>query len=195
MRRKQCEIRERKTIDAILERCTIGRLATLGQDGYPYITPVNYVYTEGAIYFHSAREGEKIDNIRANAKVCFEVDIPLSYLGLGYDTQQRVCQLHQLYHCVVLRGKAEIITESKAKVKALNALIASHEQGEKIENVTTETPAVKLCSVIAVRIEQISGKSDLAQKKSRTEKQQISAYLHKRNLPGDSEAADLLLRE
>ncbi len=195
MRRKQCEIRERKTIDSILERCTIGRLATLGQDGYPYITPVNYVYTQGAIYFHCAREGEKIDNVRENAKVCFEVDIPLSYLGLGYDTKQCVCQLHQLYHCVVLRGRAEIVTDSKEKVKALNALVASHEPAEEFEKITTETPAVALCSVIAVRIEQISGKSDIAQKKSRTEKQHISAYLHKRNLPGDSEASDLLLRE
>ncbi len=58
MRRKHCEITERAVIDRILERATIGRLATVGADGYPYITPVNYVYLDGAIYFPCARVGD-----------------------------------------------------------------------------------------------------------------------------------------
>ncbi len=193
MRRKQCEIGNRKTIDTILKRCTIGRLATVGKDGYPYITPVNYVYSDGSIYFHSAPEGEKIDNIRENSRVCFEVDIPLSYLDLACNPTRPVCQLHQFYHCVILRGRAEIITNISEKVRALNALVAAHEQDVQYKEVSAETKAVQICSVIAVRIERISGKSDLAQKKSLEEKRRLSVYLRKRNLPGDEEVADLFL--
>ena len=49
-----------------------------------------------------------------------------------------------------------------------------------------------MCSVVAVRIESISAKSDLAQKKSDEVKQSIADYLQQRNLPGDSEAAALI---
>lgn len=75
MRRKQCEITDSKEIERILGATTIGRIATDGADGYPYITPVNFVYHKGNIYFDSAPEGEKLDNLSRNPNVCFEVDI------------------------------------------------------------------------------------------------------------------------
>ncbi len=193
MRRSQCQIQDRASIDAILGRCTIGRLATVGEDGYPYILPVNYVYWNGAIYFHSAPEGEKIDNILRNNRVCFEVDIPLSYIDLAYNPARPVCQLHQFYHCVIIRGRAEIIENADEKIQALNALVAAHEPKKEFKEVTEKTKAVALCCVIAVRIDQISGKSDLAQNKSDLEKSHLHKYLQERNMPGDAEAARLLL--
>lgn len=47
MRRKHCEIKDLQDIERILSSTTVGRLATHGADGYPYITPVNFVYHEG----------------------------------------------------------------------------------------------------------------------------------------------------
>ncbi len=69
MRKKKCEITDRAAIDAILSRCRVGRMASVGSDGYPYITPVNYVYLKEAIYFHCARAGEKLDNIGQDSRV------------------------------------------------------------------------------------------------------------------------------
>ena len=128
MRRKQCEITDPEKIREILTRCTVGRLATSGRDGYPYITPVNYVYHNDSIYFHCAHQGEKIDNILADNRVCFEVDIPLAYLDLAFDPTRPPCQVHQFYHCVIIRGRAEIVEDPVEKVAALNALMASHER-------------------------------------------------------------------
>lgn len=105
MRRKQCLVTDPEIITAILNRCTVGRLATVGSDGYPYITPVNYVYWQGSIYFHCALKGEKVDNIAREPKVCFEIDIPLSYLDTGFDPSRPVCQVHQFYHSVIIRGR------------------------------------------------------------------------------------------
>jgi uncharacterized protein len=192
MRRKQCEITDTGKIGEILARCRVGRLATCGRDGYPYITPVNYVFHNNTIYFHCAHKGEKIDNIAACNRVCFEVDIPLSYLDLAFDPSRPSCQVHQLYHCVIIRGKAEIVVEMTEKVAALNALMAAHEQQPGFTAITGDTPAVSLCTVVAVRPQSISGKSDLAQKKSCEERQQIAEYLQKRGFPGDEEAAFLL---
>jgi nitroimidazol reductase NimA-like FMN-containing flavoprotein (pyridoxamine 5'-phosphate oxidase superfamily) len=195
MRRKQCEIKERPAIDAILQRCTIGRMATLGADGYPYITPVNYVYFDGSVYFHSARAGEKIDNLKRDPKVCFEVDIPLAYLDLDYYGEiPEACAVHQFYHCVVIRGRAEIVTDPDEKLRSLSALVKSHERpGREFIPITSEMKPVAICEVIAVRIDSITGKSDLAQKKDQEEKARLSEFLKNRGLSGDSETAELIL--
>lgn len=194
MRRKQCEIKDNKEIDRILRKATVGRIATHGADGYPYITPVNYVWLNDSIYFHCAHKGEKIDNIRRDSKVCFEVDIPLSYFGLDYDPSRPTCHVHQFYHCVVIRGIAEIVEDSGEKVNALNALVESHEKNADFEKVTAETKGVELCTVVAVRANSISGKSDLAQKMSSEDRKKVSEYLAARDLPGDKEAALLIGR-
>lgn len=55
----------------LLERGTSGVLALLGDDGYPYAVPLNYVYTDGRIYFHSARQGHKLDAIQNRSKASF----------------------------------------------------------------------------------------------------------------------------
>lgn len=192
MRRKKEEITDSTTIAAILKKARVGRLATLGADGYPYIVPVNYVYWREAIYFHCARQGEKLDNLCRHDKVCFEVDLPLAYLDTGYDKNMPPCEVGQFYQCVVIRGRAEIIEDSTEKVAALNALMASHEGVEGFAAITTATPAVALCTVVAVRVENISAKANLAQKKSAEEKEKIRTYLEQRGLPGDAEAAALI---
>ena len=51
MRRKHSEVTDPGEIERILSMTNIGRMATIGQDGYPYITPVNFVSMDGNIYF------------------------------------------------------------------------------------------------------------------------------------------------
>ena len=180
MRRKQCEITEQRQIEGILARGRVGRLATLGEDGYPYITPVNYVFWQDTIYFHCSLQGEKLDNIRRDGKVCFEVDIPLAYLDTGYDSSMAVCDVGQFYQSVIIRGRAEIVQNPEEKVDALNALMASHENVSAFSAITAETPAVKFCEVVAVRVESLSAKANLGQKKSPSEKEKIRNYLRQR---------------
>jgi len=100
MRRKQCEVTDFQKIQQILDSTNIGRLAIIGGDGHPYITPVNFVRYSGNIYFHCAPQSEKLDNLKRNPKVCFTVDVPLAYLVSRFDQKQHVCSLSQFYHCV-----------------------------------------------------------------------------------------------
>ena len=48
---------------AILKAGKTAVLALSGDDGYPYALPLNYVYANGAVYFHSAKSGHKTDAI------------------------------------------------------------------------------------------------------------------------------------
>ena len=66
MRRKDRMISEEECLK-VLEEAEYGSLATISEDGTPYITPLNFVYTDGALYFHCAKDvGHKLDNIARN---------------------------------------------------------------------------------------------------------------------------------
>lgn len=94
-----------KQIDDLLARQVTGRLGCHAQ-GTTYVVPVNYVYRNGAIYAHSA-PGKKIDMMRANPKVCFEVD----------DIQNIF-----KWQCVITWGLFEELTDMDEKEQAMQAL-------------------------------------------------------------------------
>lgn len=189
MRKKRQEVTDIKKIEELLQKCRVGRLATQGVDGYPYITPLNYVYFRGSVYFHCALKGEKLDNIRRHDKVCFEVDIPLAYLDTRYDISRPPCEVGQFYQSAIIRGRAEIVEQMDEKIAALNALMASHEGVDVYEGISEESKAVAFCEVVMIKIDSLSAKAALAQNKPAAEKEKIATYLRERDLPGDNEAA------
>ena len=193
MKKKSCETTEKSVKEEILKQCTVGRMATIDENGYPYIVPLNYVYWQGKIYFHCAHEGEKIANISRDSRVCFEVDIPLAYLDTGFFPENTVPSgVTQFYNSVIIRGKATIVTDLQEKIDALNALVVAHEPGVKITKITSELPAVKGCKVVAISIESMTGKQNLAQSKPEHMKEALASYLEKRGLGRDAEAAKLI---
>ncbi|MGD9300733.1 MAG: pyridoxamine 5'-phosphate oxidase family protein [Desulfobacterales bacterium] len=192
MRRKHSEVTDPREIERILSLTNVGRMATIGQDGYPYITPVNFVSLGSNIYFHCAPRGEKLDNLRQNPRVCFEVDIPLAYIDRDLDPTRPACQLHQYYHCVIIRGIATDVEDRELKLAALNALIAKHEKTEDFPPVTAEMSGYKACKVIEIKPETITAKSDFSQNQPDENRRTIARYLFKRNKPGDREAVEAM---
>lgn len=59
--------------ERILKKSYRGFLSVNGDNGYPYTIPVNFIWLNGHIYFHSAKEGHKIDAIEQSPKACFTV--------------------------------------------------------------------------------------------------------------------------
>ena len=139
MRRKHCEITDPKEMARILASTNIGRLATVDAEGYPYITPVNFVFHEGSVYFHCAPEGEKLANLIRDPRVCFEADVPLAYLEVAFNPERNPCRTHQLYHCVIIRGSARVIPDGELKTTVLNALVAKHEGNREFPAVTSDS--------------------------------------------------------
>ncbi len=187
MRRKHAEVTNPAEVERIMSLTTIGRLATNGPDGYPYITPVNFVFYAGNIYFHCAPKGEKLDNLLREPRVCFEVDFPLAYIGREFDPEGGSCRLHQFYHCVIIRGTASVVTDDALKTKALNALVAKHEPAAEVPPVTAEMEGFRRCTVVEVRPSSISAKSDVGKNRPEEERRTIAFRLKKRGGPGDLE--------
>jgi nitroimidazol reductase NimA-like FMN-containing flavoprotein (pyridoxamine 5'-phosphate oxidase superfamily) len=189
VRREHCEMSDPEQMARVLGEARIGCLATVDAEGYPYVTPVNFVFHDGCVYFHCAREGEKLDNLRRDPRVCFEVDIPLAYVEVGFNPEMVPCRAHQLYHCVVIRGRARVVADEALKLTALNALVAKHEEKAEFSPVTAESAAFKLCDVVEIRPERMTGKSDVLQNKPKEGyRLHVARRLVERGLPGDLKA-------
>lgn len=107
MRRKEKQLADLDAIKIINEG-QLGNLAILGANGYPYSVPLNYAYKNGAIYFHSARAGNKLENIRFHNKVCFSIVNYYRLIPDKFDTE---------YDSVVIYGKAaEVIDKQEKKM-------------------------------------------------------------------------------
>ena len=70
MRRFKQQLSEEECVE-ILKTQPRGVLAVLGDGGYPYTVPLDFVYDDGKLYFHCAKEGHKMDAVRSCDKVSF----------------------------------------------------------------------------------------------------------------------------
>ncbi len=112
MRRKEKKL-NKKDIISLLEKTNYGTLSICLDNGYAYGVPVNFVYNNEAIYFHCAKEGQKIQAISANNKVSFSIVNNIELLPSKFDTN---------YESVIIFGKAYEVFENEKK-EALLAFI------------------------------------------------------------------------
>lgn len=152
MRRATKEITDRVKVAELLTACAVGRLATITAGGYPVIKPINYVFHEGRIYFHSAMEGEKIDDVRRDGRVCFEVDEPGGYVQAGTNP----CSANFRYRSVIVRGRASIVADEAEKVGVLRALMTKYQPEGGYGEFLPEK--LVLTAVIRIDIEEMTGK-------------------------------------
>lgn len=179
MHQKKYEITNRLEIEEILHSNRVGRLATIGLDGYPYITPLNYVFWLGKVYMHCALQGERLDNINKNSRVGFEVDEPLGYLDAGFSPKSSVCAVTQFYRSVIIKGVINLVTDVNDKVAALNTLVALHEGHRDFTAISADMKAVAQCHVLELTIEHITGKHNVGAHRSASYRTAVSSYLPK----------------
>ena len=110
-------------IDELLHRADTGRLATINEDGYPYVVAMHFVYYNNKIYMHGLPKGQKIDNINRNPKVCFEVD---ELFGLLTDNIENACDTEAEYNSIVNVGNASLLEDLDYKHEVLNKLVEKY---------------------------------------------------------------------
>lgn len=118
MRRKDREIRDRDSINQIIEKAQVCRLG-LCQENRPYVVPVSFGYDGTHIYFHSASEGMKIDYMLANDNVCFELEHDVKILR----DETNACEWAQSFYSVIGFGTVHEIVDPQRKIHALNQIM------------------------------------------------------------------------
>jgi nitroimidazol reductase NimA-like FMN-containing flavoprotein (pyridoxamine 5'-phosphate oxidase superfamily) len=154
----------------------VGRVASIDVQGYPQIIPMNFVYVKndsvdtqtgntniGAIYMHSHPFGEKIENIKRNSKVGFEVDSYVCFLPSYYFHPTDASQADTLYVSVVIKGYASIVQDSVEKAMALNALMKKYQKEGGYEYLTSNMGSVREVTVLKIVPDQIRGKYKIGQ--------------------------------
>lgn len=148
MRKGSRQITDRETIE-ILENGEYGVLSTIGENGYAYGVPLSYTYLNNAVYFHSAVEGNKLENIIFNNKVSFCVVGKTKVLPDKFSTE---------YESVILFGKAEEAVNEEKK-EALMSIIEKYSSDFKAEGIEYIERAIEHTKVVKIEIEKITGKA------------------------------------
>ena len=132
----------------ILSSAKRGILAVHGENGYPYGLPVNYLYLDGKIYFHCAREGHKLDAVRSNDKVCFTVlSEPVKNPGEWWNC----------FTSVICFGRISEVSENEEKDRLLRLIGAKYfPEGYDIESDMSKNAGNAL--ILEIKIDHMSGK-------------------------------------
>ncbi len=150
--REDRTIKDPREMEALLDRMAVGRLGLSTDDG-PYVIPVNYVYAEGCIYFHSGHKGKKVEALRAGPRVCFLVDEPGPQV-----TWDQGCGISQIYESVMCFGKAELVEEVAERKRILEILISKYLPGDNRVSVLDRN--VENTAVVRIHIEWMTGKAN-----------------------------------
>jgi nitroimidazol reductase NimA-like FMN-containing flavoprotein (pyridoxamine 5'-phosphate oxidase superfamily) len=148
MRKKEKEIREKTAIEDVIRRAQVCHLG-LCDNNTPYVVPVCFGYSDGTIYFHCSPEGRKIDLIRKNPLVCFQVEADVAIVR-----HEKACKWDVRYRSVIGTGKAFLVSDFEQKRQALG-LIMHHYNGDATE---MSHEATDRAAIVRIDIEEMSGK-------------------------------------
>jgi nitroimidazol reductase NimA-like FMN-containing flavoprotein (pyridoxamine 5'-phosphate oxidase superfamily) len=175
---KKLEMQSKKKIVEFLNNQPVGRIASIDINGYPQIIPMNFVYLQqgylsnnltdtirrsDAVYMHSYPLGEKLDNIKRNPKVGFEVDRHICFLPSYYFHPTDASQADTLYISVVIKGTAYIVEDNEEKTQALNSLMKKYQKEGKYEILDPSMPSVHEVTVIKIVPKEMRGKYKIGQ--------------------------------
>jgi len=149
MRRKDRLMPVEKS-NELLEKGEYGILSTVGEDGQPYATPLSYIVIDNDIYFHCAAEGQKLDNITFEPRVCFcVVGKTQPIYDKGFTTY---------FESVIVYGKAEKINDKDKKNEILMKLAEKY-LIEHIDKAKSDIErSIDVTLIYKISIEHITGK-------------------------------------
>ncbi|MBU5307687.1 pyridoxamine 5'-phosphate oxidase family protein [Clostridioides mangenotii] len=144
---------DKSQIETMLNCIQTGTIATINLDSTPYVVPVHFVYLNDKIYFHGLPKGKKIENIKFNHNVCFNI---YEMYGIVLDQDKKICDTNTKYQSVVILGTAKIIEDLKVKEEVLNKIIVKYTPD--ITNYEIPQNMIKGTAIIEINIDQITGK-------------------------------------
>lgn len=152
MTRREREVTDINEIIKILDEAKVLHLGLVDGDE-PYVVPMNYGYTmeDGklTIYLHGARRGRKLDLMRANPKVFFEMESDIvPFEG------EIACKYGITYSSVMGRGVAEILEDVEEKKAGLSALMKT----QTGKDFVFEDKMADVVSVIRINVSDFTAK-------------------------------------
>ena len=152
MRRKDREVLDVNEIVEIVSQC---KVCVIGMhDGEDiYLVPLNfghtYVDNELTLYFHCASEGKKIDLLKVNPRVSFEMDC-------NHDLQPSGDSYTYKYGCVIGKGVVEFIDDNEKKNDAFQVLLKNYD----VSDLPITDAMLTTTTVFKVKVSEFTGKKN-----------------------------------
>jgi nitroimidazol reductase NimA-like FMN-containing flavoprotein (pyridoxamine 5'-phosphate oxidase superfamily) len=130
--------------EAILSKSRYGRLG-LCADGKPYVVPMSYVYSAGKIFLHSRPLGKKVDHVKKNKEVCFQVDL--------LDENR--------WSSVIAYGKARLSSDPEARRRMFESFTARSLKGHGSKAFSREDLEKMEMTIWEIEVEEITGREGI----------------------------------
>ena len=176
------EIKSKEKIKEFLNQEHVGRIASIDKNGFPQIIPMNFVFLNDAIYMHSHTKGEKLDNIKKNQKVGFEVDRELEFLPSYFEDPNDASLADTLYISVVIKGTGKIVEDKEEKTLALNGLLKKYQPEGFYEPIKPQMQVLDEVAIIKVTpTESFRGKYKIGQNLRVEDRESLARKILDRN--------------
>jgi len=139
---------DKNTIESIIRQASVCRIA-LSDDAQPYVVPVCFGYEDNTLYFHSSNKGRKLDILRKNNAVCFEIDLDHEIVR-----SEDACEWSIKYRSVIGFGRAFLVEDFEDKRRALDVIVAHY--GGRLHEYPEAT--LRNTAVVKVEIQSMRGK-------------------------------------
>ena len=189
---KKLEIKSKKKVIEFLSSQQTGRISSIDENGFPQIIPMNFVFINDAVYMHSHIRGEKLDNIRRNQKVGFEVDKSLEFLPSYFSDPTDASLADTLYISVVMKGNASVVSDKEEKTNVLNGLMKKYQPEGGYEPIKPDMDVLKGVEVIKIVPESLRGKYKIGQDMDMKSRIDLAKQILKRNSPTAKETLDVM---
>lgn len=150
--KRELQIIDESRILQILDTAKVLHLG-LAVNDEPYVVPMNYGYIleDGklVLYLHSALQGKKLDMIRQNPRVFFELDCDwVPFEG------EKPCQYGLSYASVMGRGTARIVEDVEEKKRAMSVLMKT----QTGKDFSFEDRLVSIVAVVRIDVAEYTAK-------------------------------------
>ena len=197
MRRKEFEVRDGKLIEEVLRTTEIGYLTFNGPDGWPRVTPLNFVF-DGRILWHGAIAGERFECLKTDPRATFVAVSVQLYLPSHFVSEENATAATAAFKSVQVRGRCTSVEDPDEKCAILNRLMEKYQPEGRYKKVSPQDPLYKkvllATGVYALGAEEVVGKFKFAQNKSETDRRKIAAKLKERGSPVDVLVAAEILK-
>ncbi len=174
-------IKSKDKIIKFLSEESTGRISSIDKEGFPQIIPMNFVFLDNSVYMHSHIRGEKIENIKRDSKVGFEVDRNLEFLPSYFSDPDDASLADTLYISVVIKGEAILVEDKKEKVLALNGLMKKYQPEGRYTPMRDDMDVLDATAVIKVTPKEMNGKYKIGQNMSKDEKIELATKILDKN--------------
>ena len=189
---KKLEIKSKEKIIEFLGSQQTGRIASIDENGFPQIIPMNFVFINDTVYMHSHIRGEKLDNIRRNQKAGFEVDRSLEFLPSYFSDPTDASLADTLYISVVIKGNASIVSNKEEKTIALNGMMKKYQPEGGYEPIKPNMDVLKGVEVIKIIPESLRGKYKIGQNMDMKSRIDLAKQILERNSHTAKETLDVM---